>query len=102
MQAGDLLLVATDGVFDNLPVASLLQLLQPVQGTCELADLQKTANLIAQQAREHAFDVDYMSPFALNARQNGISTKGTVPLIAHSVSECHILSYFFDHFYFKK
>ncbi|KAF2360359.1 PPM-type phosphatase domain [Trinorchestia longiramus] len=79
VEAGDLLLVATDGVFDNLPVPCILQLLQPVEGTSELSELQSAANRIAQQARLHAFDEDYMSPFALSARQNGINTKGGKP-----------------------
>ncbi|XP_018021958.1 protein phosphatase PTC7 homolog isoform X2 [Hyalella azteca] len=79
VEAGDLLLVATDGVFDNLPVPCILQLLQTVQGTSELSELQSAANRIAQQARLHAFDEDYMSPFALNARQNGINTRGGKP-----------------------
>lgn len=80
VEAGDLLLVATDGVFDNLPLSSLLQLLQSVEGTSELAVLQGAANLIAQRARAHAFDEEYMSPFALNARNNGINAQGKISL----------------------
>ena len=76
VEAGDLLLVATDGVFDNLPVSSILEHLDGLQGTSELAELQTAANHIAQHARQHAFDENYMSPFALNARQNGINAKG--------------------------
>uniref|UniRef100_A0A2P2HYR4 Protein phosphatase n=1 Tax=Hirondellea gigas TaxID=1518452 RepID=A0A2P2HYR4_9CRUS len=79
VEAGDILLVATDGVFDNLPVPNILQLLQQVEGTSDLADLQTAANLIAQQARQHAFDEDYMSPFALSAIKNGINTRGGKP-----------------------
>lgn len=79
VETGDLVLVATDGVFDNLSVSCILQLLQPVQGTSELSALQSAANTIAQHARMHAFDEDYLSPFALSARQNGINTIGGKP-----------------------
>ena len=76
VKAGDLLLVATDGVFDNLPVSSILRYLQPVRDSSDLSDLQAAANSIAKEAREHAFDERYMSPFAVNARMAGINAIG--------------------------
>jgi hypothetical protein len=41
-----------------------------------LDDLEKAANDIASKAIQLAFDPDYMSPFALAARQNGINING--------------------------
>ena len=86
VKAGDLLLVATDGVFDNLPVSSILRYLQPVRDSSDLSDLQAAANSIAKEAREHAFDERYMSPFAVNARMAGINAIGKgVTLLSYYV-----------------
>lgn len=41
-----------------------------------LEDLEKAAQTIARKAIELAFDPDYLSPFALAARQNGIDVSG--------------------------
>ncbi|XP_076064354.1 protein phosphatase PTC7 homolog [Oratosquilla oratoria] len=79
LEVGDLLMVATDGVFDNLPDSIIVKELGKVQGTTDLNVLEQTANSIAQQARTLAFDEDYMSPFALSARQNGINAIGGKP-----------------------
>ena len=69
-------MVATDGVFDNLPDSLIVKEMVKVQGSTDLLLLQQAANSIAQQARKLAFDEDYMSPFARNARENGINAIG--------------------------
>ncbi|KAK4294715.1 hypothetical protein Pmani_032680 [Petrolisthes manimaculis] len=79
VKEGDLLMVATDGVFDNLPDATIVREMNKVQGSTDLLLLQQAANSIAQQARRLAFDEDYMSPFARNARENGINAIGGKP-----------------------
>lgn len=71
-----MLMVATDGVFDNLPDSMIVNEMVKVQGSTDLSLLQQAANAIAQQARKLAFDEDYMSPFAQNARENGINAIG--------------------------
>ena len=76
IQAGDMLIVATDGVFDNLPISIIVKELVKVAGTSDVSQLQEVANSIAQLARKFAFDEEYMSPFAINARQNGIDAVG--------------------------
>lgn len=79
VREGDMLMVATDGVFDNLPDSMIIKELIKVAGTTDVTVLQNAANSIAQQARKLAFDEDYMSPFALNARENGINAIGGKP-----------------------
>lgn len=76
VKEGDVLMVATDGVFDNLPDSTIVKEMVKVQGSTDLLLLQQAANSIAQQARKLAFDEDYMSPFARNARENGINAIG--------------------------
>lgn len=79
VKEGDMLMVATDGVFDNLPDSMILKEMAKVQGSTDLLLLQQAANSIAQQARKLAFDEEYMSPFARNARENGINAIGGKP-----------------------
>ncbi|KAG7169254.1 phosphatase PTC7-like, partial [Homarus americanus] len=79
VKEGDMLIVATDGVFDNLPDSMIIKEMVKVQGSTDLLLLQQAANSIAQQARKLAFDEDYMSPFARNARENGINAIGGKP-----------------------
>ncbi|KAK8407376.1 hypothetical protein O3P69_002125 [Scylla paramamosain] len=79
VKEGDMLMVATDGVFDNLPDSLIVKEMVKVQGSTDLLLLQQAANSIAQQARKLAFDEDYMSPFARSARENGINAIGGKP-----------------------
>lgn len=101
---GDVILVATDGVFDNVPTDLLLDTLKEVGANSRLkllkcdrclslttfyfyfilqcegernpVKLQMTANAIALMARSLSFDSDFMSPFSVNARRNNIHATG--------------------------
>ncbi|KAI5694787.1 hypothetical protein M8J76_007080 [Diaphorina citri] len=79
VEDGDVILLATDGVFDNVPDSLLLAELVRAQGSKDPMQLQLVANTIALMARTLAFDETYMSPFAIQARANGISTQGGKP-----------------------
>ncbi|KAL9873798.1 protein phosphatase PTC7 homolog [Glossina fuscipes] len=76
---GDVILVATDGVFDNVPEKLLLDMLKEVEGVTDPVKLQMTANSLALMARSLSFDSDFMSPFAINARRNNINATGGKP-----------------------
>lgn len=76
VEDGDVILVATDGVFDNVPKKLLLETLREVEGERDAVKLQMTANSIALMARSLSFDSDFMSPFAINARKSNINTIG--------------------------
>lgn len=76
VENGDVILVATDGVFDNVPKDLLLETLRGVEGEKDAVKLQMTANSIALMARSLSFDSEFMSPFAINARKNNIHTIG--------------------------
>jgi hypothetical protein len=41
-----------------------------------LEDLEKAAQTIARKTIERALDPDYMSPFAISARKNGVGFIG--------------------------
>jgi len=80
VQAGDLLLLGSDGLFDNMNDAMILVHLSSVQKDACPDELQQTADKLAQEANLLAFDPDYMSPFAKNATAHGISNlKGGKP-----------------------
>lgn len=79
VKEGDVILVATDGVFDNVPEKLLLDVLKEVEGVTDPVKLQMTANSLALMARSLSFDSDFMSPFAINARRNNINATGGKP-----------------------
>ncbi|XP_021942200.1 protein phosphatase PTC7 homolog isoform X3 [Zootermopsis nevadensis] len=79
VEDGDVILLATDGVFDNVPDQLLITELIKVQGERDPTKIQGVANTIALMARSLAFDGNFMSPFAQNARENGIDAIGGKP-----------------------
>lgn len=79
VEDGDVILVATDGVFDNLPQSLLIKELCKVQGERCASRLQTVANSIAWMARNLSFDETFISPFAESAFANGINTIGGKP-----------------------
>ncbi|XP_018333385.1 protein phosphatase PTC7 homolog [Agrilus planipennis] len=79
VEDGDVILVATDGVFDNLPQNLLVKELCKVQGERCASRLQMVANSIAWMARSLSFDETFISPFAESAFANGINAIGGKP-----------------------
>lgn len=71
-----MILLATDGVFDNVPLQILLNELKQLQGERDVVVIQKVANTIALMARSLAFDAQFLSPFAKAARKHGIDAIG--------------------------
>lgn len=76
VKEGDVIMVATDGVFDNVPESLLLDVLKEAEGVTDSVKLQMTANSLALMARSLSFDRAFLSPFAINARRNNINTIG--------------------------
>jgi protein phosphatase PTC7 len=76
LNEGDLIVLATDGLWDNL---SDKQLLVETSRVNLIDDLEEAAENIARKAVELANDPNYLSPFALSARQNGINISGGKP-----------------------
>lgn len=79
VEDGDVILLATDGVFDNVPDQLLVTEMQKVEGEKDPKKIQGVANTIAWMARSLSFDEAFMSPFAQSARQNGIDAIGGKP-----------------------
>ena len=81
MEDGDVILLATDGVFDNVPLQLLLNELTRLQGERDVLQIQRVANTIALMARSLAFDEKHVSPFAKAAQNIGIGATGKFYLI---------------------
>ncbi|XP_065335245.1 protein phosphatase PTC7 homolog [Cloeon dipterum] len=79
VEDGDVILLATDGVFDNVPDSLLLAELIGLEGVRDESKIQGVANSIAWMARSLANDPNFLSPFAKSARHNGIDAMGGKP-----------------------
>ncbi|XP_064618495.1 protein phosphatase PTC7 homolog [Lineus longissimus] len=78
VQIGDIILLGTDGLFDNLSDDMILDQLQDLKGT-SMECIQQIANSLVKKALQVAFDPECMSPFALSACEHGIECVGGKP-----------------------
>ena len=70
-------MVASDGVFDNLFNADLMQCITHYFDTQTLnVDLVEAANCIGYQSNQLGADQEYYSPFQKGAEQVGLQFKG--------------------------
>ncbi|XP_078278192.1 protein phosphatase PTC7 homolog isoform X3 [Rhinoraja longicauda] len=74
MEVGDIILTATDGLFDNMTDYMILQQLRQLKD-CNHESLKETVKNIAEQAQQLAYDPNYMSPFAQRACDNGLNVQ---------------------------
>jgi len=72
VEDGDVILLATDGIFDNVPDKLLVQEMDKVQHCKDELVLQQCANSIALMARRLSTDSKFLSPFSVNALAAGI------------------------------
>ncbi|XP_072164491.1 protein phosphatase PTC7 homolog [Diadema setosum] len=78
VREGDIILMATDGLFDNMSETMILGELSKLKDQT-FSSVQKAVNDIAAKARRLAYDPTYMSPFAMHARENGMEFTGGKP-----------------------
>lgn len=70
IEAGDLIIVGTDGLWDNVFDEEIMQMASTIQDTALLAEK------LAQKAHEHAMDPFILSPFAVAAQRQGLPFLG--------------------------
>ena len=75
IKGGDRVVLATDGLFDNMPESEILEIFQANPGAAE----EVLAELIASRAQELSLDKSVDSPFALLAKDNDILWGGGRP-----------------------
>lgn len=73
VQEGDVLIVATDGLFDNVPNYEIIQYVQQIQDPMTLAES------LGELASERGMDEEYESPFMKAAKAAGEKWKGGKP-----------------------
>ncbi|XP_013413535.1 protein phosphatase PTC7 homolog [Lingula anatina] len=78
VEEGDIIVVGTDGLFDNMSEGMILEHLKTLKDH-KPENIKRTARTLAKTARELSFDPDYMSPFAQQAQEHGIECKGGKP-----------------------
>ncbi|KAL3312747.1 Protein phosphatase PTC7 [Cichlidogyrus casuarinus] len=83
VQEGDLLVVGTDGLFDNLTDAMIIQELDSISWAPSRdqpeQSLHDCAKRLVNRAKEASHSDTFLSPFASEARQYGINIVGGVP-----------------------
>jgi len=72
---GDLVLLATDGLFDNMPESMLLKILNGLKERGQ-RDLLEGASKVVEKARELSLNASFQSPFALKAREHNVPYSG--------------------------
>jgi len=79
VEDGDVILVATDGIFDNVPDRLLVEEMDKVWLCKDEKRLQQCANSIALMARRLSRDPKFLSPFSVNALAAGLEAEGGKP-----------------------
>ena len=74
LQSGDILMMASDGFWDNLPASKIMDVLPKIKQ--DPSPLEDICPIITIMAREHSEDEEFMSPFACKAKDHGIDTIG--------------------------
>ena len=67
----DVVIMATDGLFDNLYDPDVLSCLEQTTSGGEVKDPTEVANCLATKAEKLSFDKKYKSPFEVNAKAVG-------------------------------
>ncbi|CAG5118916.1 unnamed protein product, partial [Candidula unifasciata] len=75
VQDGDILMLATDGLFDNMSEDMIVRTLSYLHSQKEEERIQHAAASIAQCAYQLSLDPDYMSPFAISACSLGLNLR---------------------------
>lgn len=73
VQQGDLVLLATDGLFDNVPESMLVRHLQPLHGETRMEHLQHAVNRLVDMAKTLSLSNTFQSPFALKAKASNMN-----------------------------
>jgi len=79
VELGDVILLATDGVYDNVPESFLVEVLTEMSGISDPVRLQMAANTVALMARTLSYNPNHDSPFSQNARKLNLEASGGKP-----------------------
>lgn len=76
---GDIIVLATDGLFDNMDLDDIVKEIDAWEKSDKVADVTALAEQLVQKARLLSLDKNRDSPFALLAKENDIMWGGGMP-----------------------
>jgi len=77
IQNNDILIVGTDGLFDNMYDKQITEIINPfIKESDDILDTELVAQIIAKQAEKLSLNTTWMSPFAKHAYDNYYDFKG--------------------------
>ena len=79
MLPGDVIILATDGLFDNMDLDDIVKEVDTWEKGDAVADVGALAQQLVQKARLLSLDKSRDSPFALLAKENDIMWGGGMP-----------------------
>jgi protein phosphatase PTC7 len=80
VQDKDIVILASDGLFDNLFNVKIIDMVKPfVRDRDEILDPQLVAEMIAKEAEKYSHNQNYVSPFGKAARENFYDYRGGKP-----------------------
>ena len=79
VHAGDVVILASDGLFDNVSVDGVAAVVEAWERGPDSGDRSALARALCLEARDLSLDDDTDSPFALLAKENDIMWGGGMP-----------------------
>ena len=85
IQHGDIIVLGSDGLWDNLHRSTIVDMIRPyVKWTEEnkfglIEDVALVAEMLAKEAEKFSYLQNYISPFAESARAHGYECSGGKP-----------------------
>jgi protein phosphatase PTC7 len=75
LKPGDLLVAASDGLWDNMHAEEMLQIVEELASGREAEELspEKVAQKLASRARDHSLDPKYLSPIGIGGKPDDIT-----------------------------
>jgi protein phosphatase PTC7 len=80
VENNDIIILGSDGLFDNLYDIKIIELLRPfLRDRDQILDPTLVAELIAKEAEKFSYNQAYVSPFAKSAREHFYDYSGGKP-----------------------
>ena len=85
VEQGDIIVLGSDGLWDNLHRATIVDMIRPYVNWTEanpygmIDDISLVAEMLAKEAEKFSYLSNYMSPFAEGARAHGYECSGGKP-----------------------
>ena len=72
----DIIIIASDGLWDNLSIKNILNLINQIKDKYSLIDCESVAQLLVKQAQVISYSKTAITPFSIKAKENGSNKIG--------------------------